>query len=185
MAADRDEPVSSDELIRRARKAQESGSSSPPIGEAAGESSQGFESTKPTAPSKAETHDPAGDCYPTPQPVPVTQRDHKAGMVTREKRTLTKPDGVLANALDPRDQRSDQLAHIAGYALPDWQLGFTQRVRSISRLGPSGAQTDFRSALRSGRLAVREFHLGDKRGTFARNDDRTVVSICGARGKGL
>lgn len=58
MAADRDEPVSSDELIRRAREAQESGSSSLPIGEAAGESSQGFESTKPTAHSDAESHDP-------------------------------------------------------------------------------------------------------------------------------
>jgi len=58
MAADRDEPVSSDELIRRARETQESGSNSLPIGEAAGESSQGSESTKPTAHADAESHDP-------------------------------------------------------------------------------------------------------------------------------
>lgn len=57
MAAEGDKPVTSDELIRRAREAQESGSNAPPLGEAAEGSAEGSKSTEPTAGSHGEIED--------------------------------------------------------------------------------------------------------------------------------
>lgn len=58
MAGDRDEPISSEEMIRRAREAQATGSTSPPTGDAAAGSMERVESPQPPAEADAETDEP-------------------------------------------------------------------------------------------------------------------------------
>lgn len=58
MASDRDEPMSSKEMIRRAREPEASGSNSPPIGESAAGSMQGIESPPPRSEPDAAAEEP-------------------------------------------------------------------------------------------------------------------------------